>query len=219
MQYWIFFSLTYNMSFLPPYKHLCLSGINYFERIAYMRTRVAEHVSCTIRALHSRVAELVSCTIRALHTRVAKTWALQSVLSIPELLSSWAVQSLLSIPELQRRELYDSCSLYQSCRVVSSTIRVLHTRVAETWAANHSVTTDIIIIIIIIIILLKQDYKIQLVNNKIQMAWLTSWLVVDTMIQWYILLKQDYNTIGTIIKMEMAWLILTSNLVELDKEA
>ena len=30
----------------------------------------------------------------------------------------------------------------------------------------------------IIIILLKQDYKIQLANNKIQMAWLTSWLVV-----------------------------------------
>ena len=36
----------------------------------------------------------------------------------------------------------------------------------------------IIIIIIIIIILLKQDYKVQLANNKIQMAWLTSWLVV-----------------------------------------
>ena len=36
----------------------------------------------------------------------------------------------------------------------------------------------IIIIITIIIILLKQDYKIQLANNKIQMAWLTSWLVV-----------------------------------------
>ena len=35
-----------------------------------------------------------------------------------------------------------------------------------------------IIIIIIIIILLKQDYKIQLGDNKIQMAWLTSWLVV-----------------------------------------
>ena len=34
------------------------------------------------------------------------------------------------------------------------------------------------IIIIIIIILLKHDYKIQLANNKIQMAWLTSWLVV-----------------------------------------
>ena len=34
------------------------------------------------------------------------------------------------------------------------------------------------LIIIIIIILLKQDYKIQLANNKIQMAWLTSWLVV-----------------------------------------
>ena len=29
-----------------------------------------------------------------------------------------------------------------------------------------------------IIILLKQDYNIQLANNKIQMAWLTSWLVV-----------------------------------------
>ena len=36
----------------------------------------------------------------------------------------------------------------------------------------------IIIIIIITIILLKQDYKVQLANNKIQMAWLTSWLVV-----------------------------------------
>ena len=35
-----------------------------------------------------------------------------------------------------------------------------------------------IIIIMIIIILLKQDYKVQLANNKIQMAWLTSWLVV-----------------------------------------
>ena len=32
--------------------------------------------------------------------------------------------------------------------------------------------------IIIIIILFKQDYKIQLANNKIQMAWLTGWLVV-----------------------------------------
>ena len=36
----------------------------------------------------------------------------------------------------------------------------------------------VLIIIIIIIILLKQDYKVQLANNKIQMAWLTSWLVV-----------------------------------------
>ena len=33
-------------------------------------------------------------------------------------------------------------------------------------------------ITIIIINLLKQDYKIQLANNKIQMAWLTGWLVV-----------------------------------------
>ena len=33
-------------------------------------------------------------------------------------------------------------------------------------------------VIIIIIILLKQDYKVQLANNKIQMAWLTCWLVV-----------------------------------------
>ena len=32
----------------------------------------------------------------------------------------------------------------------------------------------IIIIIIIIIILLKQDYKVQLANNKIQMDWLES---------------------------------------------
>ena len=30
-----------------------------------------------------------------------------------------------------------------------------------------------VIIIIIIIILLKQDYKVQLANNKIQVAWLT----------------------------------------------
>ena len=29
-----------------------------------------------------------------------------------------------------------------------------------------------------IIILLKQDYKIQLANNKIQMAWITCWLGV-----------------------------------------
>ena len=29
-----------------------------------------------------------------------------------------------------------------------------------------------------VIILLKQDYKVQLANNKIQMAWLTCWLVV-----------------------------------------
>ena len=36
----------------------------------------------------------------------------------------------------------------------------------------------IIIIIIIIIILLKQDYKIQLANNKLQMARLTCWQVV-----------------------------------------
>ena len=34
------------------------------------------------------------------------------------------------------------------------------------------------VIIIIIIILFKQDYEIQLTNIKIQMAWLTSWLVV-----------------------------------------
>ena len=34
------------------------------------------------------------------------------------------------------------------------------------------------VIIIIIIILLKQDYKVQLANNKVQMAWLTCWLVV-----------------------------------------
>ena len=33
------------------------------------------------------------------------------------------------------------------------------------------------VIIIIIIILLKQDCKVQLAINKIQMAWLTSWLV------------------------------------------
>ena len=40
------------------------------------------------------------------------------------------------------------------------------------WA--HCLVT----IIVMIIILLKQDYKIQLASNKIQMAWLTSWLVV-----------------------------------------
>ena len=34
------------------------------------------------------------------------------------------------------------------------------------------------VIIIIIIIILKQDYKIQLAINKIEMAWLTGWLVV-----------------------------------------
>ena len=34
------------------------------------------------------------------------------------------------------------------------------------------------IIIIIIIILLKQNYKIQLANNKIQMTWLIRWPVV-----------------------------------------
>ena len=34
------------------------------------------------------------------------------------------------------------------------------------------------VIIIIIIILLKQDYKVQLANSKIRMAWLTCWLVV-----------------------------------------
>ena len=36
----------------------------------------------------------------------------------------------------------------------------------------------LIIIIIIITILLKQDYKVQLANNKIQMPWLTCWLIV-----------------------------------------
>ena len=41
-----------------------------------------------------------------------------------------------------------------------------------------STVSCFIIIIIIIIILLKQDYKVQLANNKIQMAWLTCWLVV-----------------------------------------
>ena len=44
------------------------------------------------------------------------------------------------------------------------------------YVTNH-IYGDIVIIIIIII-LLKQDYKVQLANNKIQMAWLTSWLVV-----------------------------------------
>ena len=43
------------------------------------------------------------------------------------------------------------------------------------FAARH---VFIIIIIMIIIILLKQDYMVQLANNKIQMAWLTCWLVV-----------------------------------------
>ena len=42
----------------------------------------------------------------------------------------------------------------------------------------HAATCPTVLLIIIIIILLKQDYKIQLANNKIQMAWLTSWLVV-----------------------------------------
>ena len=42
----------------------------------------------------------------------------------------------------------------------------------------------IIIIIMIIIIkkLLKQDYKVQLVNNKIPMAWLTCWPVVGVLV-------------------------------------
>ena len=47
--------------------------------------------------------------------------------------------------------------------------------------ALHIISTKfnlIIIIIIILIILLKQDYKVQLANNKIQMAWLICWLVV-----------------------------------------
>ena len=44
--------------------------------------------------------------------------------------------------------------------------------------AHCAILLIIIIIIIIIIILLKQDYKVQLANNKIQMAWLTCWLVV-----------------------------------------
>ena len=34
------------------------------------------------------------------------------------------------------------------------------------------------VIIIIITILLKKDYKIQLADKKVQMAWLTRWLVV-----------------------------------------
>ena len=33
---------------------------------------------------------------------------------------------------------------------------------------------------IIIIILLKQDYNIQLADNKIQMAWLTSWVTFES---------------------------------------
>ena len=46
-------------------------------------------------------------------------------------------------------------------------------------AAGGGCERDVVhIIIIIIIILLKQYYNIQLTNNKIQMAWLTSWLVV-----------------------------------------
>ena len=35
-----------------------------------------------------------------------------------------------------------------------------------------------VVYIYIYSILLKRDYKVQLANNKIQMAWLTSWLVV-----------------------------------------
>ena len=46
--------------------------------------------------------------------------------------------------------------------------------VSKTKTMIVSRSHTIIIIIIIIIILLKQDYKIQLTNNKIQMAWLTS---------------------------------------------
>ena len=46
-----------------------------------------------------------------------------------------------------------------------------------TLCSKIYVCVRIPIIIIIIIILLKQDYKIQLTNKKIQMAWLTSWVV------------------------------------------
>ena len=49
---------------------------------------------------------------------------------------------------------------------------------AEAWGLRSAERRKVNIIIIIIIILLKQDYKVQLANNKIQMAWLTSWLVV-----------------------------------------
>ena len=48
----------------------------------------------------------------------------------------------------------------------------------ELVVGNSMFRKNIIIIIIIIRLLLKQDYKIQLANNKIQKAWLTSWLVV-----------------------------------------
>ena len=48
----------------------------------------------------------------------------------------------------------------------------------KSWGALKSVLNDKGLRIIIIIILLKQNYKVQLANNKIQMAWLTSLLVV-----------------------------------------
>ena len=54
----------------------------------------------------------------------------------------------------------------------------LHFVDTQAWSCRRPWYSAFIIIIIIIIILLKQDYKIQLANNKIQMAWLTSWLVV-----------------------------------------
>ena len=53
-----------------------------------------------------------------------------------------------------------------------------HKRMTTCDASHASEHLTEIHLIIIIIILLKQDYKIQLPNNKIQMAWLTSWLVV-----------------------------------------
>ena len=57
-----------------------------------------------------------------------------------------------------------------------TTVTVVRHRAYD--SAKLVIIITIIIIIIIIIILLKQDCKVQLANNKIQMAWSTSWLVV-----------------------------------------
>ena len=69
----------------------------------------------------------------------------------------------------------------ETIAIYSATYRSLHVVVIHRnkWQLHGSSWHDAqLIIIIIIIILLKQDDKIQLTNNKIQMAWLTSWLVV-----------------------------------------
>ena len=88
--------------------------------------------------------------------------------------TAWIIFSRLKItfPSACASRVENSCARCTLQYIVGSIIHNHYMRITERARKIE------LIIKIIIIILLKQDYKIQLANNKIQMAWLTSWLVV-----------------------------------------